>query len=183
MSGAQLELFGEVVGVARDAQEAHKVLRDYTERANISRSALDDAAMLPDGYAAKLLSEPPRKGLGFGIGSFWSIVDALGLAIAFVKDKRRTSRFTKIPKRDIKRMPKINGEPDLSLHWRNAKAACMATEMVKKSRIVLSSKGGKARVNSMTPEQLSAANRRAANMRWSAHRKRMRELRQLLNSQ
>lgn len=164
----QLELFGDVVGVARDAQESRKVLRDYADQRKISRAKLDELSGLPDGYSSKVLSDFPSKTLG--MLSFWNILGALGLAVAFVKDKRRRHR---IESETIKKPP---GEQP---HWRDARYQACAQAIIKKTCRM----GARTRNNSLTDQQRSDHARMMANTRWSAHRKRINELKELLNRQ
>lgn len=166
MAGTQLDLFGDIVGVARDAQESRRVLREYAEEARISRARLDELSGLPDGYSTKVLSEYPSKTLG--MLSFWNIVGALGLAVAFVKDPRGKHR---IRNDTIKKAPLPQG------HWRDARYRACAQQIITKTCRV----GADTRNNSLNAQERSAHGRMMANARWSAVRRRKKELLALLD--
>lgn len=143
--------------VCRDQTEAQQYLRARAEQLAIPRLVLDDLACLTDGYSAKLLSNPPTKGMS--LMSLWSLAGALGLAIAFVEDERRVVALKEV-KRRVR--PYV-----LSRQWRNAKALGMLNVTAKANGEI----GGKKRFQQMTRRQLREHQRRAARMRWRKWRR------------
>lgn len=82
--------------------EAHAHLRAAAERLNLARAELDDLASLANGYAAKLLSDPPMR--GFSFMSLWTLAGACGYAIALVPDPKALRRVQKAKKRDARKV-------------------------------------------------------------------------------
>lgn len=146
-----------IIAEVRDSTELRRWLRERADELNLSRETIDDLAKLPDGYTAKLLSDPPMREIG--PTSLFPLLDALGLAVALVENERAMVRVRKAPTRRFRYK--------WDRHWRNAKALGMVQEMAVKT----GSEGGRARFSRMTPKQKSAHQSRAARARWRAIRR------------
>jgi hypothetical protein len=77
--------------LVHDECELLAALRKRCDELGVTRQTLDAAAMLPDGYASKLLCDPPMKHLG--ALTLWSILGTLGYRIALVHDPDLLARF------------------------------------------------------------------------------------------
>ena len=75
------------LGLARDYYELHELLRARVAELGIKLDSVDDAGMLPDGQASKLLALVPRKSV-LGALTLGSILQALGLALVVVADPK-----------------------------------------------------------------------------------------------
>ena len=79
------------IGECNDYIGFHRILRNRKETLKISNSTLDTIAGTNDGYAGKLLSDPPNKKMG--IITFGLILQALGLKILIVEDEKMMQRL------------------------------------------------------------------------------------------
>ncbi len=86
------------LGIVRDYDELHALLRQRADELAVSRSELDDATKLADGYCGKLLGAGQVKGIGKV--SLGPILDVLGLALIVVEDPAAMARHQQLPKRD-----------------------------------------------------------------------------------
>jgi hypothetical protein len=77
--------------LVHDERELIAAIRARLVELNVTHTALDAAALLPDGYAGKLLAPEPMKHIGSV--SFWSILGTLGYRIALVHDEELLARF------------------------------------------------------------------------------------------
>jgi hypothetical protein len=74
-----------------DERELIAAIRARLVELNITYSALDLAALLPDGYTSKLLAPEPMKHMGGLV--LWSVLGTLGYRIALVHDEELLARF------------------------------------------------------------------------------------------
>lgn len=159
----------EFTGIdASDPFEMRKAFRLLVEASGMSRRKIDEVAGLPIGYTDKLLCEPPVRNIG--PTSFFPLLWALSHKIRFIPDphaKRKIEAHHMFQTRDERAR---RGDD----HWRNAKALGIVREKGKETGFL----GGKARFAKMTPKQLKHHQRKAANARWRAHRRRLRLLAQ-----
>jgi hypothetical protein len=79
------------VVMVHDECELLAALRKRCDELGVTRQTLDTAALLPDGYASKLLCDPPMKHLG--ALTLWSVLGTLGYRIALVHDPDLLARF------------------------------------------------------------------------------------------
>jgi hypothetical protein len=150
----------------RDYDSLHRAVRTRVEELGVSRSSIDAASGLQDGYASKILSPIPIKGLGRQ--SLGPMLQALGLALEVVV---------------IEEQPRIveSGTKTAS-HDRRAKRASIGAANMpevramgrKALRLMLrdnAKKGARARTRSLTPERRQQIARKAAKARWRAWRR------------
>src|SRR5262245_40784535 len=74
-------ILAEVVSYA----DLHHAMRARAEELEVSRQTIDDLAGLQDGYASKLLCDPPVKRLSWDFAAI--ILPALGLKLALLEDQ------------------------------------------------------------------------------------------------
>jgi hypothetical protein len=79
------------VVMVHDERELCRVIRARCAELQITYDTLDVVAVLPDGYASKLLCEYPVKHIG--ALTMWSILGTLGYRIGLVHDERLLARF------------------------------------------------------------------------------------------
>jgi hypothetical protein len=77
--------------LVRDEPDLCRVIRERCAELQITLETLDTAALLPDGYASKLLCEHPVKHMG--ALALWSILGTLGYRIGLVHDEELLARF------------------------------------------------------------------------------------------
>jgi hypothetical protein len=68
--------------VARDENEVLAIIRARLHELQITYSTLDEVALLPERYAAKLLCDPPMKHMGAFM--LWNVLGTLGFEISLV---------------------------------------------------------------------------------------------------
>lgn len=145
---------------ATDLLEARRALRALVDASGMAMLTIDELAGLPRGYTAKVLGNPPLRGLSSQ--SIFLIAATLGHKIAFIPDERAARRIKAHHAYQIcddrqKRGPE---------HFRNAKALSMLNEMAVKNGKI----GAIARMQKLTPKQRSRIARKAARARWSKPR-------------
>lgn len=136
--------------------DAHRILRAVADELGISRETIDARAQFPDGYAAKLLSEPPYR--GFSLTSLFLCAGALGKAIALVDDPRALRWALRQAKRRV--------SYDARRHGRNVRAQEMLRELLRRN--------GSRRWAGLTLEQIREHQRRAGKASGRARRRRKR---------
>jgi hypothetical protein len=77
--------------LVRDEPDLCRVIRERCAELKITYDTLDVVALLPDGYASKLLCEHPTKHAG--ALTLWSILGSLGYRIGLVHDEELLARF------------------------------------------------------------------------------------------
>ena len=142
------------LAIVRDSQELAAALRARAEELQLSRRELDRLAGLADGYAAKLLCDPPVRRMA--PESLFLLAGALGVRITLSRDSAMVKCLRWADPRDSSRVR--SGTE----HWRNAKALGIVREMMIKH----ASRGGLAAFAKMTAEQLTTHQSRAARARW-----------------
>jgi hypothetical protein len=89
------------VRACTDYLDVIRGLRERADQLQISRESIDDLSGLSDGYAAKLLSLPPVKVIGFM--SMAPLFEALGLRLVLIEDTEHTAKTL------AKRTPRVEG--------------------------------------------------------------------------
>jgi hypothetical protein len=97
MAGTPPVVVARQLATVRTYAQLIAVLRARSDELEITRAITDDAACLPPGYAAKLLSRTPVKALG--PNSMGAVLGVLGLALVVVEDARPVA----LPKRKYRR--------------------------------------------------------------------------------
>jgi hypothetical protein len=144
----------KVLAVVTDYDSLHAVLRARKEALDISCNTIDAAACLTAAHASKLLAPQPLKRANWDTLAF--LLPALGLRLAVLEDPDAIKQLKKFPTRQVK-------TPERSLPW-GRKGKQMRVSLRWQRRI--SSKGGAARAEKLTPAQRSASARKAAKARW-----------------
>jgi hypothetical protein len=85
----QIEL-SPVFAPVNSYDELHRVIRTRASLMQASRSALDAATGLPDGYCGKVLSK--NYGKNFGKLSLFAMLEVLGLGLIVVDDRDAIER-------------------------------------------------------------------------------------------
>lgn len=137
------------LGTVRSYEDLHRVMRSWVDQRGITYEAIDAAANLADGHAAKLLADPPFKRLG--ASTFGIVLQAVGLVLLVVP-----ADSPGLAELDASRpsMPKI---PRRRKIRRDEKAALITAYMRK-----IGLKGNRRRPKA----QRTKIARRAANARW-----------------
>jgi hypothetical protein len=161
------------LGIVRDYNQLHAILRARVEELDISRLTIDDAAGLTSGHSSKILAPKPIKAIGKI--SMGPILGALGVALVVIEDVEALAR---VRGKLVKREGKVPAQ-----HWRQKRAAEMipaempkpvkqsGRAMLRKRLRAIGRKGGlmsaAARMNKLTPEQRSQIASGAARARWA----------------
>jgi hypothetical protein len=121
----------------------------------LSREALDEICGFPKGYASKLLGNPPLRYIT--LDQAFDLMSGMGWAVVFVDDAKALARITdQVGKRNKKQV-----RTDLTVLRRNRE---------RRVRKKLSKMGNIAFMEKTTPEQRSAAARKAIRARWKQWR-------------
>lgn len=160
IEGAQTELPESAVVVARldDLALMRRIIRERADAHSISRRTLDELAGLPDGYSEKLLCEPPLKNIG--PMSMIPLAGAVGLELFLVQTPKAMRQVQRAPKRIDHKVRQG------AKHGSYARRLGIASELMRQNGAV----GGKKRFATMTPEQRSRHQSRAAKRRWKRWR-------------
>ncbi|HWL06450.1 MAG TPA: hypothetical protein VNQ99_16205 [Xanthobacteraceae bacterium] len=155
-----------IIGEASGMDDIHRVLRDRAEEIGASRMTLDEATGLPSGYSAKLLCNPPIKGLGkLSLGL---MLQTLGLRLLVVEDPDATAAVAPLlPPKHASRDTRSKVNQDISLR---PDIQAIVARRVREEMKAQSSRGGFASQRSKTPEQRQAQGRRGAMARWHGQR-------------
>jgi hypothetical protein len=144
----------------RDERELIAALRERLRELGITYETLDTAALLPDGYASKILCEHPVRRMG--ALSMWSILGTLGYEIALVHNPDLLARF---------RDKLVTREHPPQAHGKRRLTISLTRAFLRK----IGRKGGKARAAAARKrKRLSDLNRRKALKRW--HKPKMGEV-------
>jgi hypothetical protein len=136
----------------RDERELIAALRERLRELGITYETLDTAALLPDGYASKILCEHPVRRMG--ALSMWSILGTLGYEIALVHNPDLLARF---------RDKLVTREHPPQAHGKRRLDFSVTRAFMRK----IGRKGGKARAAAARKrKRLSDLNRRKALKRW-----------------
>lgn len=149
---------------AANPAEMRKVLRRLIAESGMSRRKIDEIAGLPIGYTDKLLCEPPLRNIG--PTSLFPLIWAIAHRIAFIPDPEARKKIEKHHMFLTRDERKARGDD----HWRNAKVLAETDKRMKNAAI----SRGKARFAKMTPLECKRHQRKAANARWRAFRRRKR---------
>jgi hypothetical protein len=90
-----------ILAEIHSVRDLQAVLRQRAEELDVSRETLDSISGLQNGYSAKLLTEPPIRGLGEV--SYSALAGALAVRIVVVEDCEALERLRP---RLIKRVPR-----------------------------------------------------------------------------
>lgn len=141
---------------ATDLLEARRALRALVEASGMAMLTIDELAGLPRGYTAKVLGEPPIRGLSSQ--SIFLIAGAIGHKIVFMVDEQRAGRI----KAHHAYVVCDDRQKRKDAHWRNAWKLSIEKESAQKRGKL----GGNARRDRLTAEQRSRIARKAARARW-----------------
>jgi len=139
------------LAIVTDYSSLHAALRARAESLHVSRETVDHIAMLPDGYAAKLLAPEPIKILGkLSLGG---VLEALGVKLVLVEDVEAMAKFAKKRvERDEKSVRKLNMVSMANATWLwTSKTARKLTKL---------------RMDKISPDRRSRIARKAARARW-----------------
>lgn len=160
--------------VARLSDQARTTVPDYDamiavlatrrEQRNISFTDLDELAGVATGYSSKALGGSQTAKLGWL--STFLILPALGMRLVLEVDEEAAAMFDKriTPRQANQARP-------------NNYASRAGKRQIQRVFRHFSAKGGKARMRKMTAEERSEHQRRAANARWFAERKKRKRAR------
>jgi hypothetical protein len=138
----------------RDMTDLQRSLAARADAIGLSREVIDQLSGLPSGYAAKLLSLAPAKGIG--TLSVFLLAGAVGYSIALVEDPDALAKAKRYARQRQKLRQGVG-------HWRSAKAMALVR--------AIASRGGKSRFARMSPEELRAHQSRSAQARWRKWRR------------
>ena len=144
----------ELYRVATDMEALTDAIRERVEDLNVSRTEIDEAGQLLPGYAAKLLCDPPMRGLGQK--TLGPVLKATGLALIVVIDDERFA-----PLKDTLTKRKRTVRPNGSIkrpHW------LITKEISQKMQVLRNQK--------LSPDKRRAIARKAIRTRWSKRRRR-----------
>lgn len=159
----------------RSMPELIAALRERAHELQLTHQTIDSVAGLQDGYTSKLLAPTPIKNLG--PVSFEAMLGALGLAVVVVEDpeqvKRVENRWTK-RERPTRKPPlsiplSIRNEVPMALPVTPALGRLLRNPEWMRE---IGMKGGKSRLNTMSPRKRRMIAKRAANTRWNRERER-----------
>jgi hypothetical protein len=136
------------IAVIRSYDDLHRGLRDRSSELGMTRADLDAKAGLADGHAGKLLGQ--RQVKRFGNLTLGLVMGALKVALVMVED----SDIVAPPAEHTDASHSMRATPGSGSRWRFPKGPDFARSM------------GARRVHKQTPEQRSAAARKAAQARW-----------------
>jgi hypothetical protein len=139
------------IAIVTDHNGMVDAFRARKEALNLSDAALEARANLTAGHVGKLLGAVPAKHMG--ILSQWAIAWALGLKVVLIGVFRMQRRR---PDYGAKRLAQV-GQRTI-------------TRMVPVIAREIGSRGGKARMALMTPDQLRRHQRKAGLARWKGRR-------------
>jgi hypothetical protein len=88
----------DVFAYVNSLDEIHRALRLRFDDLDLSRVTIGAAAGVADGYAERLLSDPPTK--RFGDATLWPVLQVAGLRLALVEAPEALARTAALPKRD-----------------------------------------------------------------------------------
>lgn len=144
----------ELYRVVTDMDALHEAFRDRVEDLQVTHLSIDEAGGLQNGYSGKLLCTPPIK--SFGRESLPRMLKATGMALILVIDDERFAEVKeqlgqrKRPMRSIVRIKRPK--------W------LFNTKKSLKMQILRNEK--------LSPQQRRRIAKKAAKVRWSAHRRR-----------
>jgi hypothetical protein len=108
------QLPGRLLGIAYQYEDLIELIRLRVAELGVTQAAVDRLTGLPDQYAGKLLSRPPRKRLG--VLSLGCVLSALGLTICVCEDPAQTLKIR--PRLELRRRSLSSSQ-----HWRKHSAA------------------------------------------------------------
>jgi hypothetical protein len=163
----------KLLAQAIDYESLREGLRARAAELGITRQTIDHVGRLPDGHAGGLLAENSAR--TFGIRSLGKLLKALGVRLLLVEDLETTARTARLMGRRRSEPQAVEGER----HWRSKRkplAKPMRSGAHPKgngrdtgavSASEMGQRGARARNDSMTKDERSAAARRAASARWA----------------
>lgn len=141
--------------VVGDPTDLVRALRKRRDEMAIPSEVLDERAGLARDHTSKMLSIPPRKGMG--LDSFFCLAGALGYELALIETERRMRIVRSAPKRTSAWRPAHS--------WRNAKALAIVSEHWRAA----GKSGGTRCAAARSADQKRAIGRRGAKRRWRGH--------------
>jgi hypothetical protein len=149
----------EPIAVCRTVEELQQAMRQRAETIGISRERIDEIGGLPDGYSAKLLTNPPYRSLG-PLSTF-QLIGALGMMVALIESPEMMQRIAQAPRR-----VQWNVRTGKN-HWRAAKPLSMIGKLLRQNGAL----GGRKRSEKLSPAERTAIAKRAARVRWRRWRR------------
>lgn len=134
--------------------DIHEALRARFDALELSRTTIDAAAGLADGYASKLLANPPIR--GFGDVSLFPTLEVAGLRLALIEDPEAAARTAKLQKR-------ARSQVRCQAAGTRRMIAAIRPAVLRE----LGAKGGKARMAKLTPAERRRLGKLAARARWA----------------
>jgi hypothetical protein len=148
------------IAIVTDHNGMVDAFRARKEALNLSDAALEARANLTAGHVGKLLGAVPAKHMG--ILSQWAIAWALGLKVVLIEDADAMALHAE--NADQRRRPDYGAKRLAQVGQRTI------TRMVPVIAREIGSRGGKARMALMTPDQLRRHQRKAGLARWKGRR-------------